>query len=171
MRLDLGCGKKKRKGYLGVDLLDFEGVDRVVDLRTGLWPWEDHSVEEAYSRHFIEHLTGAERIVFFNELYRVLKPGATAVIITPHWAHASAYGDPTHQWPPVTPWTYYYLDRTWREENAPHVGYACDFGHKLALDHHPQDQWLAQQDQQAKYVLMTRNINTAHELTAYLTRK
>jgi hypothetical protein len=104
-------------------------------------------------------------------LHRVLKPGATAVIITPHWAHDSAYGDPTHQWPPITPWTYYYLAREWREENAPHLDYTCDFEHKIVASPHPQDQWLMQQDQQARYVLMTRNVNTAHELTAYLTKK
>lgn len=170
-RLDFGCGKKKREGFLGVDVLDFEGVDLVVDLKAGSWPWQDSSIDEAYSRHFLEHLTGRERIVFFNELYRILKPGATAVIITPHWAHESAYGDPTHEWPPVTPWTYSYLNKTWREEHAPHVGYDCDFECKLAASHNLNDEWLANQSQQAKFLLMTRNINIATELTAYLAKK
>ena len=27
LKLDLGCGANKRQGFLGVDNLDFEGVD------------------------------------------------------------------------------------------------------------------------------------------------
>ena len=87
----------------------------------------DNSVDEVNSSHFVEHLTGAERIGFFNELYRVMKPGAVATIVTPNWSHACAYGDPTHQWPPMSPWYPLYLDKTWRDTQAPHVGYTCDF--------------------------------------------
>lgn len=126
LKLDFGCGKNKRQGFHGVDAIQFEGVDTVLDLRNK-WPWKDGTVDEAHASHFLEHLTGAERVHFFNELFRVLRPGASANFIVPSWTSERAYGDPTHQWPPVVGFAFYYLNAKWREVNAPHCGYKCDF--------------------------------------------
>lgn len=129
LKLDLGCGSKPKEGFLGVDIQDFGRSDiTVFDLRLD-WKWEDSSVDEVYSNQFIEHLTAEQRIHFANELYRVLKPEATAEIITPHYASGRAFGDLTHQWPPVSEWWFLYLSRAWRKENAPHTCdiYTCDF--------------------------------------------
>lgn len=128
-------------------------------------------MDEVYSSHFVEHLTGAERIVFFNELYRILVPGAQARIITPHWSHERAYGDPTHQWPPITGMTYVYLMREWREQNAPHVGYTCNFEVVMTGFHDPNDHWVANRTMETKTVLMSRNINCTTDLVAVLTKK
>ncbi len=126
LKLDFGCGKNPREGFEGVDAMDF-GQKWKVDLRKK-WPWPDESVEEAHCSHFVEHLTGPERIHFVNELHRVLKQGAKCQVITPHWCSARAYGDLTHQWPPVSEFWFYYLSKDWRSVNAPHnVGYTCDF--------------------------------------------
>jgi predicted SAM-dependent methyltransferase len=92
LKLDLGCGKNKKPGFLGVDCRKFEGVDVVADLSKGTWPWKDGSVDEVHCSHFIEHLTAAERIHFVNELHRVLKPGAPAHVIVPHWNSHRAFG-------------------------------------------------------------------------------
>ena len=127
LKLDLGCGPNKQEGYIGVDSRQFPGVDQVVDL-TQPWPWEPNSVDEVRASHLIEHLNGPERIFFVNELYRVLKPGAKAIISAPHWASQRAYGDLTHCWPPVSEFWFFYLNKTWREQRAPHNdGYSCDF--------------------------------------------
>ena len=131
LRLDIGCGKTTPEGWEGVDAIDF-GQKHVHDIRKGL-PWLDaNSVDEVRSSHFVEHLTGAERIAFFNELWRVMKPNATALIVTPNWSHACAYGDPTHQWPPMSQWYPLYLHRDWRAANAPHAAYTCHFDHVIA---------------------------------------
>ena len=130
LRLDIGCGKTKLDGWEGIDAIDF-GQKHVHDVRKGL-PFADNSVDEVRSSHFVEHLTGSERIAFFNELYRVMKPKATAQIITPNWSHSCAYGDPTHQWPPMSQWYPLYLHKEWREANAPHTSYTCDFDHVIA---------------------------------------
>lgn len=134
MKLDLGAGKNKKEGFEGVDSIAFDGVDHVVDLTVTPWPFEDNSVDEVHCSHFVEHLTGRERVSFVNELYRILKPGAKATIIVPHWASCRAYGDMTHQWPPVSEFWFYYLKKEWRSVNAPHDdiefnphGYSCDF--------------------------------------------
>jgi SAM-dependent methyltransferase len=192
VRLDLGCGKNKAAGFIGVDTLKFDGVDVACDLSQHLWKFSkdahpalklqpttigpdvyilaDESVDEVHCSHFLEHLTGKERVGFFNELYRVLKPGAQARFITPHWSNERAYGDPTHQWPPVCSWTYPYLEKAWRDVNAPHSGYTCNFSNVLIGTHDPNDQWVAFRNAETKGVLMTRNINTTVELIATLTK-
>lgn len=129
LKLDFGCGPHPRDGFEGVDIRPFDGkVTHVVDLTKTPWPWKSNSVAEAHSSHFVEHLTAAQRITFVNELWRVLVPGGTCQVITPHWASTRAYGDLTHQWPPVSEFWYFYLSKEWRAANAPHNdAYTCDF--------------------------------------------
>jgi hypothetical protein len=143
LKLDLGCGINKLEGFHGVDALQLKGVDTVADL-TKPWPWADGAVSEVHCSHFVEHLESMERVHFWNELYRVMKPNATAKIITPSWSSGRAYGDPTHKWPPVSEWTFHYLSKKWREVNAPHVdstnvpwGLNCDFDHVGGYGMHP----------------------------------
>lgn len=128
LKLDLGCGTRKREGFTGVDSRAFEGVDIVHDL-TKPWPWEDNSVEEIHCAHTLEHFTATERIFFVNEIYRVLIPGGKALCICPHWGSCRAYGDLTHQWPPVSEAWFYHLKKSWRDDQAPHSNdyYNCDF--------------------------------------------
>lgn len=144
LKLDFGCGPNKREGFKGVDILQFDGVDYVFDAGRDVFPFSDNSVDEAHASHFLEHLNSAQRCHFFNELYRVLRPKGQCTIITPHWASSRAYGDPTHQWPPVCEFGYFYLSRKWRSENAPHSdyefnpsGYSCDFDATWGYGLHP----------------------------------
>jgi Methyltransferase domain len=162
LRLDIGCGSNKKVAnpgevpWFGVDSIAFRGVDKVMDITQAPWPFSDNSVEEFHCSHVIEHLTWPQRITFFNELYRVLKPGAKGQLILPHWASMRYYGDPTHQ-SPMSEFAFYYLSRAWRcggippgspagtpsqVANAPHTdilynksGYDCNFevvwGHSL----------------------------------------
>jgi len=129
LRIDLGCGTQKKPGFLGVDIRSFEGVDVVLHAGRDPWPWSEGSVSEAHASHMVEHLSQPERCHFFNELYRVLRVGAKATIVTPHWASNRAYGDPTHVWPPVSEMFWYYLDAEWRRTQAPHTNdfLTCDF--------------------------------------------
>ncbi len=134
LRLDLGCGPHKRENFTGVDATAFIGVDIVHDLTVTPWPWSNESVGEAHASHFLEHLTAPQRMAFVNELYRILVPRGTCQIIVPHWASNRAYGDPTHQWPPVSEMWFFYLNREWRMQNAPHTdakhlpgGFDCNF--------------------------------------------
>lgn len=180
LRLDLGCGPNPAQGFLGVDKIAFKGVGKVMDLAKGNWPWTDNSVDEVVSNHFLEHLDGAERIVFFNELGRVMKPGAKATIRTPVWKHDSAYGDPTHKWPPISPWTYLYLNKVWREgavndqgqqvapANAPHVPYTCDFDVGFFAIW---DEWLNTRAEPVKMFAMDHYTNGMRDLTATLAKR
>lgn len=136
LKLDLGCGPHPRDGFTGVDVRDF-GQPVTHDLRKP-WPWKDGTVMEVHCSHFLEHLTGLERVHFVNELYRVLIPGGSCQIIVPHWASCRAYGDYTHQWPPVSEFWFYYLSTEWRTQNAPHNdGYTCNFAATWGYSLHP----------------------------------
>jgi SAM-dependent methyltransferase len=127
VKLNVGCGREKKEGFLGVDARPFDGVDVVTDL-TKPWPWADGEVEEIYASHIVEHFAGPDRIHFVNEAYRVLRPGGKMTVITPHWASCRAYGDLTHQWPPVSEFWFYYLAAEWRTQHAPHNdAYTCNF--------------------------------------------
>lgn len=137
IKLDLGCGSNKKQGFVGVDQYAMPGVDHVFRIGGERWPFEDNSVDEAHSSHFLEHLTNLngkwERVHFFNELYRVMMPGAKLTLIFPHWASNRFYGDPTHC-EPFSEMGFYYLSKEWRKTQAPHSdkawnpnGYDCDF--------------------------------------------
>jgi hypothetical protein len=127
LKLDLGCGPNPKEGFTGVDLIDF-GKNTVADL-TQPWPWADNSVDEVHCAHNIEHYTATERCHVWNEMWRVMKPGAKATVIAPHWCSNRAYGDPTHQWPPLCEMAFFYLGKKWRDAQAPHTNklLKCDF--------------------------------------------
>jgi len=168
MKLDLGCGPKKKPGFIGVDQLPMAGVDVVCDLRITPWPWPDDSVDQVYCAHFVEHLTGTERIAFFNELHRVMKPGAEAEIITPDWSNPNAYGDPTHQWPPMSYWYVAYLNKEWRDSEAPHVPYTCDF---LCRYGFAPEEWLSKESEATRRFALGHYIGAASELRVHLTKR
>lgn len=140
LRLDLGTGKGRGKpeGYLGVDIVKGEGVDIVHDLRKR-WPWVNASVDAVNCEYLIHYLAAGERVHFANELYRVLKPDASALIKVPHWCSTKAYGDVRVQWPPVCEMWFFMLNKEFRSaQNCDDTtGYKCDFTNTLAYGLHP----------------------------------
>jgi SAM-dependent methyltransferase len=178
LRLDFGCGKNKREGFVGVDIRPFPGVDLVLDIATSAWPWADNSVDEAHASHFIEHLSWPERVHFFNELGRVMKPGAKALLIWPHWCSARYYGDPTHQ-APMSEFALAYLNAEWRKVNAPHDDYAsnvehtwheytCDFDHTTSYSLAP---WLNGRNQEFVQFSIAAYKEAAQDVMATLIKR
>jgi hypothetical protein len=172
LRIDLGCGTQKQDGFLGCDRRQFDGVDVVMEL-TGRWPWDDSTVDEARMSHVLEHFTGPQRVHIFNELYRVLKPGAAAMIITPYWASNRAYGDFTHLWPPVSEALYSYLSKSWRGLNAPDNdikwnpdGYNCDFESDVRYTLHPE---IASRDEKSRDTAITFYKEACQDLVVRVT--
>lgn len=127
--LDLGCGPNKRSddNWAGIDKIQFPGVDIVGDVFDFITTVPDNTVDKINASHFVEHLEQKERTKLFNECHRVLKPNAKMFIDSPDWTCASAYGDPTHCWPPLSEWFFYYLNEKWRNVCAPHTDYTCNF--------------------------------------------
>lgn len=179
IRLDIGCGpNKKGPDWIGLDVLDFPGVDHKIHAGRDRWPFEDGTVTEAHASHFLEHLTNLndkwERVHFFNELYRVLKPGGTCQLAFPHWASTRYYGDPTHK-EPFSEMGFYYLDKQWRATQAPHAcfqhnpnGYSCDFlatwGYAMRAD-------LMTRNQEYQQYALTNFKEAAQDIIATLTKR
>lgn len=167
LKLDIGCGKTKTEGVIGIDSIDF-GQDIVHDVRDGLPMYEDNSVDHIHTSHFVEHLTGNERVAFYNEVYRVLKPGGTFYVITPNWSHACAYGDPTHQWPPMSSWYPLYLNKAWRDGNAPHTDFKCDFDWAISGSW---DGSINEKNQEYKTFAMNAFTNSWRDLMVMFTKR
>jgi hypothetical protein len=168
IKLDLGCGTRPKEGFIAVDTRAFAGVHVVCDLGKEAWPWDHATVDEVHCSHMLEHLTIEERGHFVHELFRVLKPGAKATIITPHAFSVRAYGDPTHKMPPVVSMWYLYLNAEWRKTNAPHLDYTCDFDHGYGFSLHPSVQMRNQEYQNYAVVHL---IEGAQDLHVTLTKR
>ncbi|MDE2071264.1 MAG: methyltransferase domain-containing protein [Patescibacteria group bacterium] len=82
MKVEVGCGKKRREGYECYDVRDLPGVDHIC--KADELPFPAGSVDEVYSRHLIEHLTLKEFLKTLTEWSRVLKVGGVVYIICPN---------------------------------------------------------------------------------------
>jgi SAM-dependent methyltransferase len=95
-KLDIGCGPRKvDDDHIGVDLLDYPGVDVVGDIREVLATIPDGALSGIYSSHFLEHVEDVPGLV--AELARVLRPGAVLVVVVPHFSNPYFYSDTTHK--------------------------------------------------------------------------
>ncbi|MBW3004008.1 methyltransferase domain-containing protein [Candidatus Woesearchaeota archaeon] len=81
MKLNLGCGKISKKGYINIDQNNFENVDRVLDIRN--LDYEDNSVEEVRMNYVIEHLTYREGEKLLRTIFKILKQGGTLELSAP----------------------------------------------------------------------------------------
>lgn len=88
-RLHLGCGKDIKGGWINIDIQDF-GQEIVRDITRGL-PFDDNSVDEIYTCHFLEHLNGDDLLFVLSEIHRVLKPGREVFIRVPHSSEPEAF--------------------------------------------------------------------------------
>jgi len=88
-KIDLGCGKKCRPGFVGIDFQEF-GQDVRWDIRYGI-PFPDNSVDEIFTSHFVEHLTETEIMMLWVEMLRICKPGARIEIRCPHAGTIEAF--------------------------------------------------------------------------------
>jgi SAM-dependent methyltransferase len=94
-RLNVGCGRDVRSGWLNLDVARLPGVDVVHDLDRFPWPFEDNSFDEIVLINVLEHLS--DTIKAMNELYRISAPGAKVTVRVPYWNSPDAISDPTHK--------------------------------------------------------------------------
>ena len=98
-RLNLGSGRSVHQdGWLNCDLSPGPAVDAVFSADTETWPFPDHSVQEIYCCHVLEHLAHPQ--AFFQEAHRVLQPNGILLIRVPFGGHHAAWWDWTH----LRPW-------------------------------------------------------------------
>ena len=109
IRLDIGCGSNKRKGFVGLDLRPLPSVDIVCDIEEDPIPLEDNSVSKVYMSHFIEHVSPKRFLWVMSEIHRVCRPGALVDIHAPYGVNPLFVQDPTHA-KPINESTFKYFD-------------------------------------------------------------
>jgi len=110
VKLDLGCGKNKAPGAIGVDVAPVEGVDVLADFNWGL-PFADSSVDEVHCSHVLEHVD--DFLGLMEEIWRVLRPGGRAYVRFPHASSSfHTWKDPTHRRPLLLSTFRYFDDST-----------------------------------------------------------
>jgi SAM-dependent methyltransferase len=94
--LDVGCGVKKYPGAIGVDRNADTAADVICDLDRFPYPFRDCTFDEVRAVHVIEHVADVMRTM--EEFHRLLRPGGSVYIATPHYTDFSSFCDPTHRW-------------------------------------------------------------------------
>lgn len=93
-KLNFGCGRDIKKGYLNVDITSFKGVDKTFDFNKFPYPFKSNQFDEIYADNVLEHLYDIPRVM--TELHRISKTKGRIRIIVPYYNCYGAYNDVTH---------------------------------------------------------------------------
>jgi SAM-dependent methyltransferase len=94
--LDIGCGRKKIAGAIGVDFSSMSDADIVIDLNHERLPFDDSSVDFIYSSHTLEHLSLDGFFHVMKEAYRVLRPEGQFKVVVPYFTTTLNLANPFH---------------------------------------------------------------------------
>jgi len=95
-RLNLGCGKDIKEGYINIDIVDYGG-NMIHDINTFPYPFGENYFDEIYASHVLEHLNSFHNII--TELYRILKPNGLLIVYAPFFLNTKYFGEPDHKIP------------------------------------------------------------------------
>ena len=93
LKVDLGCGTRKQKGFIGIDRFLLTGVDVVADLDRTL-PFVDDSIDAVLASHSLEHVR--DLMATMREIYRICKHGAQVCIVAPYHEQKLNLANPYH---------------------------------------------------------------------------
>lgn len=93
-KLNLGCGRDIKKGYINLDIIKSKGVDIVHNLNKFPYPFKNEEFDEVFSSHLLEHLLDFKKTIF--EIHRITKRRGRIKLIVPHFSNRSAYS-PFHK--------------------------------------------------------------------------
>jgi predicted SAM-dependent methyltransferase len=125
IRLNLGCGRDIRPGWVNVDCVPAPGVDVAADFdQEPRLPFADGTVGYSEGSHVIEHLRNP--LPFMAELHRVTRRGGTAVFRCPYGSTDDADEDPTHV-RRMFPGSWGYFSQPYYHRVAGSYGYAGDW--------------------------------------------
>lgn len=94
--LDLGCGENRNPRFIGIDKRKLPGVDIVHDLEVFPWPLPDDCCISVVASHLVEHIKPWLTVQFFDEVWRITKPGGKFAISTPYAGSVGYWQDPNH---------------------------------------------------------------------------
>lgn len=93
--LDLGCGRRKLPGAVGIDLNPNSDADIIHDLNVFPYPFSENEFDLIHCDGILEHLDDIVRVM--EELHRIAKPGAKIEVVTAYFTGVDAFTDPTHK--------------------------------------------------------------------------
>lgn len=93
-KLNFGCGKDIRKGWINVDSQKGEGVDFSFDFVKDKYPFKDSRFDYVYIDNVLEHLPNPQEVM--KEVWRICKKGAIVEVIVPYYNSYYAHADSTH---------------------------------------------------------------------------
>jgi len=83
LKLNLGCGRNIKKGWVNVDFAERENkLDIVCDLSRE-FPFDDNSCSYIYSEHFIEHLEWLDGRNLLDKCFKCLQNGGVLRVVFP----------------------------------------------------------------------------------------
>ncbi len=82
--LNVACGDTfiEDDSWINVDFTSHSPIVKKANILDGL-PYEDNTFDVVYSSHFIEHIPVDKIELFFDDVYRILKPGGLIRLVTP----------------------------------------------------------------------------------------
>jgi predicted SAM-dependent methyltransferase len=166
MKLDIGCGRNLRPGYVGMDISPDSFASIIWDWENYPWPFEDNSIEEATANHVLEHTK--DLIKFMDECYRIMKPGAELHIECPYWTSIGSWQDPTHT-RAISEMTFMYFSKGWREgANLGHYPIKANFATNTWFI--LEDGWVDKEPKEDVWFAIKHYTNVAKSICATLTK-
>lgn len=95
IKLNLGCGKDYKDGWINVDFNKEVKADIYADLTKKL-PFKNNEVDEVLMDNTLEHIKREKFLNFMDEIHRICKPRALIKIYVPHFTSTTAFKHPTH---------------------------------------------------------------------------
>ncbi|MBT3690759.1 methyltransferase domain-containing protein [Candidatus Woesearchaeota archaeon] len=94
-KLNIGCGKDSKPGYYNVDLIKFDGVDKVLDLDKFPYDLPSDHFDEIYCKSVLQCVKNPTEVV--SEFHRLLKKGGRLYFDVPHFSSKNCWKDITHR--------------------------------------------------------------------------
>ena len=86
----------KLAGAIGIDRNSASRADVLCDIDCLPYPFAASTFDHIHAAHVIEHVRDV--LGTMEEFHRLLKPGGTIFLATPHYTDFSSFCDPTHRW-------------------------------------------------------------------------
>lgn len=164
MKLNVGCGKDIREGWVNVDKVNLPGVNNVIDIESSAgWPLGHDAFEEIYMSHVLEHL--AQPLVAMENLWRAATPGGRITIKVPYGSSDNAWEDPTHIRPYFLGSCQYFSQLAYAKAD---YGYRGDWRHVSRTLHVESDLMKFSDDLEKLLLLIHRGRNLVREMTVVL---
>lgn len=94
-KLNLGCGEDIKHGWVNVDSVNNEGINKVWNLNEFPYPFKNNEFDYILMSSILEHLDYPEKVI--EEVWRISKNNAHILIIVPHFSCWQTWGDITHK--------------------------------------------------------------------------